>query len=123
MAGLQGVGKTTAAGKLALYLKKAKKSVLLVATDVYRPAAIDQLVKLGAAIDVPVFEMGTDVSLEVFLSLNLLYKYRCATRALRKCLAGCRPPSTCYMCPERAPVGKPWMSLHTAGAATSDRQA
>ncbi|PNW76876.1 hypothetical protein CHLRE_11g479750v5 [Chlamydomonas reinhardtii] len=62
MAGLQGVGKTTAAGKLALYLKKAKKSCLLVATDVYRPAAIDQLVKLGAAIDVPVFEMGTDVS-------------------------------------------------------------
>lgn len=65
MAGLQGVGKTTAAGKLALYLKKAKKSVLLVATDVYRPAAIDQLVKLGAAIDVPVFEMGTDVRYEI----------------------------------------------------------
>ncbi|KXZ46551.1 hypothetical protein GPECTOR_42g758 [Gonium pectorale] len=64
MAGLQasGVGKTTAAGKLALYLKKAKKSCLLVATDVYRPAAIDQLVKLGAAIDVPVFELGTEVS-------------------------------------------------------------
>ncbi|EFJ41797.1 hypothetical protein VOLCADRAFT_98179 [Volvox carteri f. nagariensis] len=62
MAGLQGVGKTTAAGKLALYLKKAKKSCLLVATDVYRPAAIDQLVKLGAAIDVPVFELGTQVS-------------------------------------------------------------
>ncbi|KAG2491551.1 hypothetical protein HYH03_010121 [Edaphochlamys debaryana] len=61
MAGLQGVGKTTAAGKLALYLKKSKKSCLLVATDVYRPAAIDQLVKLGAAIDVPVFEMGTQV--------------------------------------------------------------
>eukprot|EP00198_Chlamydomonas_reinhardtii_P007983 XP_001697320.1 chloroplast SRP54 subunit of signal recognition particle [Chlamydomonas reinhardtii] len=60
--GARGVGKTTAAGKLALYLKKAKKSCLLVATDVYRPAAIDQLVKLGAAIDVPVFEMGTDVS-------------------------------------------------------------
>ncbi|GLI66763.1 hypothetical protein VaNZ11_010730 [Volvox africanus] len=61
MAGLQGVGKTTAAGKLALYLKKSKKSCLLVATDVYRPAAIDQLVKLGTAIDVPVFELGTQV--------------------------------------------------------------
>ncbi|GLC37601.1 hypothetical protein PLESTB_001669100 [Pleodorina starrii] len=61
MAGLQGVGKTTAAGKLALYLKKAKKRCLLVATDVYRPAAIDQLVKLGTAIDVPVFELGTQV--------------------------------------------------------------
>ncbi|GFR45739.1 hypothetical protein Agub_g7155 [Astrephomene gubernaculifera] len=62
MAGLQGVGKTTAAGKLALHLQRSKKSCLLVATDVYRPAAIDQLVKLGAAIDVPVFEMGTQVN-------------------------------------------------------------
>ena len=43
MAGLQGVGKTTACGKLALYLQKQNKSTLLVATDVYRPAAIDQL--------------------------------------------------------------------------------
>eukprot|EP00798_Chlamydomonas_sp_ICE-L_P008982 gene8982-16118_t len=55
----QGVGKTTACGKLALYLKKAKKSVMMVATDVYRPAAIEQLVKLGQSIDVFVFEMGT----------------------------------------------------------------
>ncbi|GFH29881.1 SRP54 domain-containing protein, partial [Haematococcus lacustris] len=47
MAGLQGVGKTTACGKLALYLLKQKKSVLMVATDVYRPAAIEQLQKLG----------------------------------------------------------------------------
>lgn len=62
MAGLQGVGKTTAAGKLALYLKRSKKSVMLVATDVYRPAAIDQLVKLGTVIDVPVFEMGTQAN-------------------------------------------------------------
>ncbi|KAK9837742.1 hypothetical protein WJX74_004050 [Apatococcus lobatus] len=61
LAGLQGVGKTTAAGKLALHLqKKMKKKVLMVATDVYRPAAIDQLVKLGSMIKVPVFEMGTD---------------------------------------------------------------
>uniref|UniRef100_A0A6U2HSU7 signal-recognition-particle GTPase n=1 Tax=Chlamydomonas euryale TaxID=1486919 RepID=A0A6U2HSU7_9CHLO len=62
MAGLQGVGKTTATGKLALYLRKQKKKVLMVATDVYRPAAIEQLKKLGGAIDVPVFDMGTDVS-------------------------------------------------------------
>eukprot|EP00877_Chromochloris_zofingiensis_P011891 jgi/Chrzof1/6956/Cz02g05130.t1_CPSRP54A[v5.2] len=62
MAGLQGVGKTTACGKLALFLQKRKKKVMMVATDVYRPAAIDQLVKLGTKIDVPVFEMGTDVS-------------------------------------------------------------
>ena len=59
MAGLQGVGKTTACGKLALYLKKEGKKSLLVATDVYRPAAIDQLKKLGEQIDVPVFELGT----------------------------------------------------------------
>ena len=62
MAGLQGVGKTTATGKLALYLKKQEKSALLVATDVYRPAAIDQLKKLGEQIDVPVFDMGTEAS-------------------------------------------------------------
>ena len=43
MAGLQGVGKTTACGKLSLFLKKQNKTALLVATDVYRPAAIDQL--------------------------------------------------------------------------------
>eukprot|EP00976_Prorocentrum_cordatum_P082928 1185035-Prorocentrum_minimum.AAC.8 len=47
MAGLQGVGKTTACGKLALYLKKQDKTVMMIATDVYRPAAIDQLVQLG----------------------------------------------------------------------------
>ena len=62
MAGLQGVGKTTATGKLALYLKKQGKSSLLVATDVYRPAAIDQLKKLGEQIEVPVFDMGTEAS-------------------------------------------------------------
>lgn len=58
----QGVGKTTACGKLAAFLKKRRKSVLMVATDVYRPAAIDQLVKLGSKVDVPVFELGTAVS-------------------------------------------------------------
>lgn len=60
MAGLQGTGKTTATAKLALHLRKSNRSCLLVATDVYRPAAIDQLVTLGKQIDVPVFEMGSD---------------------------------------------------------------
>ena len=60
MAGLQGVGKTTACGKLSLFLKKQNKTALLVATDVYRPAAIDQLKKLGEQIEVPVFDMGVD---------------------------------------------------------------
>lgn len=60
MAGLQGTGKTTATAKLALHLRKTNRSCLLVATDIYRPAAIDQLVTLGKQIDVPVFEMGSD---------------------------------------------------------------
>jgi signal recognition particle subunit SRP54 len=60
MAGLQGAGKTTATAKLALHLQKENRSTLLVATDVYRPAAIDQLVTLGKQINVPVFELGID---------------------------------------------------------------
>lgn len=62
MAGLQGTGKTTAAAKLALHLRKENRTAMLVATDVYRPAAIDQLVTLGKQIDVPVFELGTDTN-------------------------------------------------------------
>lgn len=86
LAGLQGAGKTTAAGKLALYLKerevdydavaemgeeasnqlasrlpKRERKVLLVAADIYRPAAIKQLQILGESIGVEVFTMGTDV--------------------------------------------------------------
>lgn len=60
LAGLQGAGKTTAAAKLALYCAKEKRSVLLVAADVYRPAAIQQLQTLGNLIEVDVFEMGTN---------------------------------------------------------------
>lgn len=56
MAGLQGSGKTTTAGKLALMLKnKQKKKILLVPADIYRPAAIEQLKKLGSSIDVEVY--------------------------------------------------------------------
>ncbi len=63
LVGLQGTGKTTSAGKLALLMKKKlNKKVLLAAGDVYRPAAIDQLSQIGAQIQVPVFTMGTDVS-------------------------------------------------------------
>jgi signal recognition particle subunit SRP54 len=61
MAGLQGTGKTTATAKLALHLRKQNRTALLVATDIYRPAAIDQLVTLGKQIDVPVFELGKDI--------------------------------------------------------------
>lgn len=63
MVGLQGAGKTTFAGKLANYLKKNENArPLMIAGDVYRPAAIDQLKVLGQQLDVPVFEMGTEVS-------------------------------------------------------------
>ncbi len=58
MCGLQGAGKTTTSGKLALYLKKQNKRPLLVACDVYRPAAIKQLQVVGERVDVPVFSMG-----------------------------------------------------------------
>ncbi|XP_057960787.1 signal recognition particle subunit SRP54, chloroplastic isoform X1 [Malania oleifera] len=61
LAGLQGVGKTTVCAKLALYLKKQGKSCMLVAGDVYRPAAIDQLVILGEQVGVPVYTAGTEV--------------------------------------------------------------
>ncbi len=55
LAGLQGSGKTTAAAKLALYLRKEKKKAFLVACDLQRPAAIDQLEQLGGQINVPVY--------------------------------------------------------------------
>ncbi|KAA8518565.1 hypothetical protein F0562_016039 [Nyssa sinensis] len=61
LAGLQGVGKTTVCAKLAFYLKKQGKSCMLIAGDVYRPAAIDQLVILGEQVDVPVYTAGTEV--------------------------------------------------------------
>ena len=59
MCGLQGSGKTTLSGKLALKLKKEGKKPILVACDIYRPAAIDQLKVLGKSIQVDVFERGT----------------------------------------------------------------
>ncbi len=58
MVGLQGSGKTTTAGKLALRLKEQGRRSLLVAADVYRPAAIAQLQTLGKQVDLPVFEQG-----------------------------------------------------------------
>jgi signal recognition particle subunit SRP54 len=58
LVGLQGSGKTTHAGKLALRLKEQGRRSLLVAADVYRPAAIAQLQTLGKQIDLPVYEQG-----------------------------------------------------------------
>lgn len=63
MTGLQGAGKTTTAGKLANYLRKNKNmKPMLVAADIYRPAAIDQLQTIGEQLNIPVFSMGDQVS-------------------------------------------------------------
>ncbi len=59
MVGLNGAGKTTHTGKLALHLRKQGRNPLMVAADVYRPAAINQLQALGRQIDMPVYEEGT----------------------------------------------------------------
>ena len=58
MVGLQGSGKTTTSGKIAAQLRKQGKNPLLVACDIYRPAAIKQLQVLGANLNIPVFEKG-----------------------------------------------------------------
>ncbi len=60
LVGLQGSGKTTMCGKLSLHFRKKNKSPLLVAADVYRPAAVDQLKVLGKSIDMPVFYIDKD---------------------------------------------------------------
>jgi signal recognition particle subunit SRP54 len=60
LCGLQGAGKTTTCGKLALKLRKEKRTPLLVPADVYRPAAIEQLKVLGRQLDIPVFDSRAD---------------------------------------------------------------
>ena len=63
MVGLQGAGKTTTTGKLANVLrKKYNKKPLLVAADIYRPAAVKQLETIGKQLSLPVFSLGTDIS-------------------------------------------------------------
>ena len=63
MVGLQGAGKTTTTGKLANVLrKKYNHKPLLVAADIYRPAAVKQLETLGKQLSLPVFALGTDIS-------------------------------------------------------------
>ena len=61
LVGLQGSGKTTTAGKLAIHLRKEGRKPYLVPADVYRPAAIDQLQKLASQIDMPVYAASTDM--------------------------------------------------------------
>lgn len=65
MVGLQGTGKTTTTGKLAKYLQRNKRKPLLVAADIYRPAAVDQLKVLGKKIDAPVFHIANSSPVEI----------------------------------------------------------
>ena len=66
MVGLQGSGKTTACGKLARFFKAQGKNVEMVACDIYRPAAVDQLKMLGKQLDVPVFSIdGSDDAIDI----------------------------------------------------------
>ena len=71
MAGLQGAGKTTATAKLGLHLKEKGQRTLLVAADVYRPAAIDQLNTLGKQIELEVFSLGQDLKPEEIAASGL----------------------------------------------------
>ena len=71
MAGLQGAGKTTATAKLGLHLKEQGRKALLVAADVYRPAAIDQLTTLGGQIGVEVFSLGAEAKPEAIAAAGI----------------------------------------------------
>ncbi len=74
LSGLQGSGKTTTAGKLAMYLRKHYQAKpLLVALDVYRPAAVEQLKTIGKQLDIVVFEKGTDTSPLIIATEALKY--------------------------------------------------
>src|SRR5205085_8296805 len=64
LVGLQGSGKTTHCAKLALHLRQRGDRPLLVAADVYRPAAVDQVQSLGRQLSIPVYAEGTDVKPE-----------------------------------------------------------
>ncbi len=72
--GLQGSGKTTHAGKLANYLRKTdKKKPMLIAADIYRPAAVNQLVTVGKQLGIEVFEMGTNHPVDEIVKKGLAY--------------------------------------------------
>jgi len=72
LVGLQGSGKTTLAAKIALHLRSRGDKPLLIAADIYRPAAVDQLQALGRQLSIPVFAEGTDISPETICQDGLL---------------------------------------------------
>ncbi|HHU55360.1 MAG TPA: signal recognition particle protein [Acholeplasmataceae bacterium] len=74
LVGLQGAGKTTHCGKLANFLRKQdKKKPILIAADIYRPAAINQLVTVGKQLGIEVFEMGTETPVSMIVRKGLEY--------------------------------------------------
>ena len=79
MCGLQGSGKTTHAAKLAKMLKAQNRRPLLVACDIYRPAAIEQLKVVGGRAGVPVFEMGNKRGRHKVFTKRA-YSYRCRSK-------------------------------------------
>ncbi len=79
LCGLQGAGKTTFAGKLALHLKKGGKHPMLAACDIQRPAAVEQLKVLGKQVDVPVYSGGTDPVLIASAALKAAQDEMCDT--------------------------------------------
>ena len=76
MVGLQGTGKTTATAKLAAHLRKQGRKPMMVACDIYRPAAIQQLQVLGKQIDIPVYAEGTDVKAATIAKNSIKFAVR-----------------------------------------------
>lgn len=74
LVGLQGAGKTTHCGKIATFLRKADhRKPIMIAADIYRPAAIDQLITIGKQLNIPVFSMGTDHKVVEIVKEGLKY--------------------------------------------------
>ena len=92
LVGLQGSGKTTTAGKLAVFLRNKGRKPFLVPADVYRPAAIDQLKKLGSQLDVPVFSSSVDMDP---VQICREAKTSCPPAGLRHPAAGHRRTPAC----------------------------
>lgn len=114
LVGLHGSGKTTTAGKLALKLKRDGKKVLLVAGDVYRPAAIDQLEIIGKEISVPVHAERTSVNVAA-IAVNAVEQAggRASTWSSSTPRAGCR--STRRWCRNWSASARPSSRRSAAG--------
>ena len=92
LCGLQGSGKTTTAGKLALTLREQGRKPLLVAADLQRPAAVEQLKVLGEQIDVPVYSETAPTPVDVCRNAVAHAKDTCSTPSSSTPPAGCTSP-------------------------------